>query len=71
MKISVIIPVYNEKKYILEILKKVNNKKKEFDLEIIVVDDGSNDGTKQILQNSLNLYDKLISYDKIMEKVML
>lgn len=64
MKISVIIPVYNEKNYILEILKKVNNKKKEFDLEIIVVDDGSNDGTKQILQNSINLYDKLISYDK-------
>tara|TARA_B100000925_G_C21882667_1_gene419205 strand:- start:62 stop:754 length:693 start_codon:yes stop_codon:yes gene_type:complete len=64
MKISVIIPVYNEKNYILEILKKVNNKKKEFDLEIIIVDDGSEDGTKQILQNSSSLYDKLISYEK-------
>ena len=64
MKISVIIPVYNEKNYILEVLKKVNNQKKNFNLEIIVVDDGSSDGTKEILQNSPDLYDKLITYEK-------
>ena len=63
MKISVIIPVYNEKNFILEILKKVNDKKKFFDLEIIVIDDGSSDGTKEILENSPNLYDNLISYE--------
>jgi len=64
MKISVVIPVYNEKNYILEILKRVNNQKKNFDLEIIVIDDGSNDGTKKILEKSLNLYDALISYEQ-------
>ena len=64
MKISVIIPVYNEKNYILEVLKKVNNQKKNFNLEIIVVDDGSSDGTKEILQSSPELYDKLITYGK-------
>ena len=64
MKISVVIPVYNEKNYILEVLKKVNNQKKNFNLEIIVVDDGSSDGTKEILQNSPDLYDKLITYEK-------
>lgn len=64
MKISVVIPVYNEKNFILDILKKVNNKKKDFDLEIIVIDDGSSDGTKEILENSPDLYDNLISYKK-------
>ena len=63
MKISVVIPVYNEKNYILEILKRVNNQKKNFDLEIIVIDDGSDDGTKKILEKSSNLYDTLISYE--------
>lgn len=47
MKLSVIIPVFNEKDTIEEIIKKVE----EVDLEkeIIVVDDGSTDGTKEIL----------------------
>ena len=64
MKISIVIPVYNEKNFILEILKKVNDQKKFFDLEIIIVDDGSNDGTKQILEKSSNLYDIFISYEQ-------
>jgi len=64
MKISVVIPVYNEKNFILDILKKVNNKKKDFDLEIVVIDDGSSDGTKEILENSSDLYDNFISYKK-------
>lgn len=43
MKLSVIIPVYNEEKTILETVKRVN--KLPIDKEIIVVDDGSTDGT--------------------------
>ena len=53
MKISVIIPCYNEKNTIKKILKKVitsNN----FDKEIIVIDDKSNDGTREILQKELS-----------------
>jgi len=49
MKLSVIIPVYNEHKTIKEIIKrvaKVNIKK-----EIIVVDDCSTDGTKELLKS--------------------
>ncbi len=64
MKISIIIPVFNEKNYILEILKKVNFQKKKFDLEIIISDDCSNDGTKEILDNNKDLYDKIIISDK-------
>ncbi|MBI2588571.1 glycosyltransferase family 2 protein [Candidatus Berkelbacteria bacterium] len=47
-KISVIIPVYNEKNTILEALKRVLDV--NLDKEIIIIDDGSIDGTRQILK---------------------
>jgi glycosyltransferase involved in cell wall biosynthesis len=47
MNLSVIIPVYNEVGNIEEILKRV--KATELPSEIIVVDDGSKDGTRDIL----------------------
>jgi len=49
MKLSVIIPVYNEAKTILEVIHRV--KATAFKKEIIVVDDGSEDGTREILLN--------------------
>lgn len=49
MKLSVVIPVYNEKRTIEEILKRV--KAVDIEKEIIVVDDGSTDGTREILKN--------------------
>jgi glycosyltransferase involved in cell wall biosynthesis len=48
MKLSVVIPVYNEKDTILEVLERVRNV--EVTKEIIVVDDYSTDGTREILQ---------------------
>jgi dolichol-phosphate mannosyltransferase len=48
MKLSVIIPVYNEKETILKILDKVQ--KVPIEKEIIIIDDGSNDGTTEILK---------------------
>jgi glycosyltransferase involved in cell wall biosynthesis len=48
MNISVIIPVYNEKSTILEILRRVELT--GIANEIVVVDDGSTDGTREILQ---------------------
>ena len=47
MKLSVIIPVYNEVESIREILKRVQAVK--LAKEIIVVDDGSRDGTRDVL----------------------
>ena len=48
MKLSVIIPVYNEVGTIEEIIERV--KQVPFEKEIIVVDDGSTDGTSDLLK---------------------
>ncbi len=47
-KLSVIMPVYNERATIEKILERVQAA--EIDKEIIVVDDGSTDGTREFLQ---------------------
>jgi glycosyltransferase involved in cell wall biosynthesis len=47
MKLSVIIPVYNEKRTVAEILRRV--KTVDIPKEIIIVDDGSTDGTRDYL----------------------
>lgn len=64
MKISILIPTYNEESYILQTLKKVNEQKNKFDLEIIISDDGSTDQTISLLNNNKNLFDKLIENKK-------
>lgn len=51
MNLSVIIPIYNERESIREIIKRVQDMK--LAQEIILVDDGSTDGTRDIL-NTVN-----------------
>lgn len=48
MKLSIIIPVYNEVESIQTILKRVQDQKLAD--EIVIVDDGSKDGTREILK---------------------
>ena len=62
MKISIIIPVFNEAKTILKILKKIN-KIKKIKKEIIIINDGSTDNTKKIIEKEcVGLFSRLISY---------
>lgn len=64
MMISVIIPCYNEVITIKEIIDKVI-KTKKYNTEIIVIDDCSTDGSRDILKNDLkNLIHTLILNDK-------
>ena len=60
MKISIIIPVYNEEKYILDVLNRINIQRKNIDLEVIISDDASNDKTIEIIKQNNNLYEKLV-----------
>jgi dolichyl-phosphate beta-glucosyltransferase len=65
-KLSIVIPAYNEELRIENTILKINNKLKNILYEIIVVDDGSFDNTKQILNkmSKENANFKYISYDK-------
>jgi len=50
--LSVIIPVYNEKSTIKEVIEKVSMVELPIEKEIIVVDDGSTDGTVEVLHSA-------------------
>lgn len=62
-KLSIIIPVYNEKHTIQKILDKIY-KLKQIKKEIIVVNDASNDGTKEILYRNKKKITHLVDHKK-------
>ncbi len=62
IKVTVIIPVFNERKFINKVIKKVK-KNLKYHKQIIVVDDYSSDGTRKILKNNKKI-DKLIFHKK-------
>ena len=53
MKVSIIIPTYNDSKYILKTLDSVTDQTMT-DYEVIVVDDGSTDETKEVVENYID-----------------
>ncbi len=64
MKISLIIPVYNEEKIINKTLEKLRGflKKEKEDWEILIVSDGSTDNTLKILREYPQKFFRIISY---------
>jgi len=66
LKLSVMIPVYNEADTIEEMLARV--RRVELDKEIIVVDDCSDDGTRELLEKESGI--KLIRHERNMGKGM-
>lgn len=66
MKLSIIIPVFNEEKTVLEILKRVEEVKIQgFDKEILVINDGSTDTTASKIKKSKYINKiKFIDQDK-------
>ena len=51
-KITIIIPCYNEIKFLEKVVKRVK-KNRIKDKQIIIVDDFSTDGTKKLLKNKI------------------
>ena len=62
MKLSIMMPVFNERNTIKEIIERV--KRVDMDKEIIVVDDHSTDGTRDILKTFNDDGIKVIYHDK-------
>lgn len=50
MKLSIVIPVYNEKDTVAELVRRVVNQTRDREAEIILVDDGSTDGTRDVYE---------------------
>lgn len=65
-KLSVIIPIFNEKETICEIVRRVKAIHLEgVDMEIILVDDFSTDGTRDVIEEKLKTeVDKIVFHEK-------
>ena len=53
MKLSILIPVYNERRLLPELLLKLSKALPAVDKEVILVDDGSTDGTREWIRDTL------------------
>ncbi len=68
MKLSIIIPCYNEKEHLAKLISLVKGSPVE-DKEIILVDDGSKDGTTELIRSNIeSMVDKVIYHPKNMGK---
>jgi glycosyltransferase involved in cell wall biosynthesis len=70
MKISVVIPCYNEEQTVLQIVKKVQGVLVDNEYEIIIIDDFSTDNTKQVIDSIIANDNsvKAVYHDKNMGK---
>jgi glycosyltransferase involved in cell wall biosynthesis len=60
-KVTILVPAYNEEKTVIQVLQRVNEQAVPgVSFEIIVVDDGSKDGTVKLLEQQPKLYTRLV-----------
>ena len=62
--LSIVIPVYNEEKTLLNLLNKVKKLDTICKLEVIIVNDGSTDKSQEIIDDNKSLYNKAIHLKK-------
>lgn len=60
MKYSIIIPCYNEEKNILELARRFLGVDKKYNIELVLVDNGSNDGTRNKIDSCAKKYKFII-----------
>ncbi len=61
MKLSVIVPVYNERELVVKSVTNLLDSDLGVEREVIIVDDGSTDGTREVIEKELEpLVDKVI-----------
>jgi len=60
MKPIIIVPTYNEKDNVYNLVEKINENLKTYNFSILFVDDSSQDGTKEIIENLQKKYDNIL-----------
>ena len=65
-KLTVIVPCYNEKKTIVKIINLI--RKQKLNIQLIVVDDFSDDGTRELLKKLIKKSEKLILHKRNLGK---
>ena len=65
MKLSIIIPVYNEINHLERFTKNLTSSFKNQNVEYIFVNDGSNDGSEEWLSNYINNYQSTTNQNNI------
>lgn len=60
--LSIIIPVYNEEKTVVELLEKLKTTKLSLKKEIVIVNDGSTDNSEKLIKNWIATNDESIFY---------
>ena len=63
-KVSIIVPVYNVEEYLERCLDSLVNQTLK-DIEIIIVNDGSTDGSKEKIQKYINKYKNIVYLEKL------
>jgi len=62
-KLSVIVPVFDERNTVVEIVRRMRAVQLPVDLEIVIVDDGSTDGTRDVLRQLADSTVRVINHE--------
>ncbi|HWW45132.1 MAG TPA: glycosyltransferase family 2 protein [Acidimicrobiia bacterium] len=62
--LSVIVPVYNERNTVAEIVRRMRSVELPLEREIVIVDDGSTDGTRQVLSQLADSTVHVVLHDR-------
>jgi len=63
-KLSVIVPVYDERNTVVEIVRRMRAVELPVELEIVIVDDGSTDGTREVLRQLADSTVRVVTHER-------
>ena len=65
MQLSIIVPIYNSEKYLEECIESIISQESKLEYEILLVNDGSTDGSKKISKKYATKYSNIIYLEEI------